>query len=101
MKDKAYQIAKNPKYDGYQRGLASMVYKSFVKKTGWGASVNKELAQELHRPVIKKFKRRIYAKFKDNIWAADLAEMGSLSSINRGVKYLLSFTYVFQQICLG
>ena len=62
----------NPKYGGYQRGLASMGY----KKTGSGVSVKKELAEELHKPVIKKFKRRkVYARCKYNIWAADLAEM--------------------------
>ena len=45
--------------------------------------VNEELAQELHKPVIKKFKRRkVYASFNDNIWTADLAEMRSLSSQN-------------------
>ena len=44
-------------------------------------SVNEQLADELHKPIIKKFKRRkIYEKFKDNIWIADLAEMESLSS---------------------
>ena len=62
-----------------------MVYKFFdkKKKTGSGAKVHEELAQ-LHRPVIKKFKRRkLCVKFKDNIWAADLAEMGSLSSKNQ------------------
>ena len=46
-------------------------------------SVNEELAEELHKPVIKKFKKRkAYTRFKDNIWAAELAEMGSLSSKN-------------------
>ena len=46
------------------------------KKTGLGASVNKELAEELHKPVIKKIKRkRVYARLKGNIWAADLAEI--------------------------
>ena len=55
-----------------------MAYKFFEKKTGAGASVNEELAQELHKPVIKKFKRRkVYSKFKDNIWEANLAEMES------------------------
>ena len=45
-------------------------------KTGSGISVNEQLAEELHKPVIKKFKgRKVYARFKDNIWAADLAEM--------------------------
>ena len=48
------------------------------------------LIQELLKAVIKKFKRRkAYARFKDNIWAADLAEIGSLSSKNHGAKYLL------------
>ena len=40
-------------------------------------SVNEELAQESHKPMIKEFKRRkVYAWFKNNIWATDLAEMG-------------------------
>ena len=67
-----------------------MVYKFFDKKTGARVSVNEQLAEELHKKVIKKFKRRkAYASFKDNILAADLAEMGSLSSNNRNVKQLL------------
>ena len=47
----------------------------FNKKTGSAASENEELAQELHKAVTKKFKRKVYARFKDNIWEADLAEM--------------------------
>ena len=82
MKDISYQIAINPKYDGYQRGLASMVYKFFDKRTGPRMKVNEKLTQELHKPVIKKFKRKVYARFEDNIFAADLTEMGSLSSFN-------------------
>ena len=59
-------------------------------------SVSEQLAEELHKPVIKKFKRRkVYARFKDNIWAADLAEMESLSSKNKNVKYLLCVIDVF------
>ena len=58
-----------------------MVYKVFDKKTISGINVNEQLAEKLHKPVSKKFKRRkVYAKLKYNIWAADLAEMGSLSS---------------------
>ena len=56
MKDRAYKIARNPKYNECQRALASMIYKGFDKKTGseviatskTGASVNEELAEELH-----------------------------------------------------
>ena len=78
LKDRAYKIARNCKYDRYQRALTIMVYKFFDKKTRSGLSVNEQLAEELHKPIIKKFKRRIvYARFKDNIWAADLIEMES------------------------
>ena len=64
MEDKTDDIAKNWKYDGYQRALASIIYKSFDKKTGSGVSVNENLAKELHKSVIKKFNReRIYVRF--------------------------------------
>ena len=67
-----------------------MVCKFCDKKTESGMTVNEQLAEESHEPVMKKFKRRkVYARFKDNIWAADLAEMGSLSSKNENIKYLL------------
>ena len=67
---KTYEIAINLKYDGYQRVLASMVCKFFDKKTRSGVNVNEELAEEIHKPVIKN-SRRVYAGFKDNSWAAD------------------------------
>ena len=60
LSDKAFNIAKNIKYDGYQRGLASMVYKFFDKKSkGSGVNIkvkhNEQLAKELHKPVIRNF----------------------------------------------
>ena len=68
---------RNCKYDGYQRALTSMAYKFFDKKTGSGMMVNEQLAEELNKPVTKKFKtRKVYARFNENIWAADLAKMG-------------------------
>ena len=75
LKDKAYHVASNPEYDGYQRGLASMVYKFFDKKSmGSGTAKSTAepssliLADELHKPVIKKFnKRKVYSQFKYNI----------------------------------
>ena len=52
--------------------------------------VNKILAEELHKPVIKKFnKRKVYSQFRDNIWGVDLEDMQSLSRKNKGIKYLL------------
>ena len=68
-----------------------MVYTLFDKKIGSGgrANLNEVLVQELHKTVIKKFRRRkVNARFKYNIWAADLAEMGSLPPKDRNVKYL-------------
>ena len=78
LRDKAFNIAKNPKYDGYQRGLASMVYKFFDKKSKGNGVANNEikqlliLAEELHKPIIRNFKERtVYSGFKDNIWGVD------------------------------
>ena len=58
LKDKAFEIANNSKYDGYQRGLASMGYKLFDKKskgTGIKSVSNQQLANELHKPINSKF----------------------------------------------
>ena len=58
LKDKAFKIASDPKYDGYQRGLASMVYTFFDKKSKGSNTVNEpnyQLANELHKLIIKKF----------------------------------------------
>ena len=57
LTDKAFNIAKDPKYDGYQRGLASMVYNFFDKKT-FDSGIknenipNKKLTEELHKPIV-------------------------------------------------
>ena len=64
LRDKAFNIPKNPKYDEHQRVWASMVYKFFDKKTkGSGLTLanksipqNEQLAEELHKPIIRKFK---------------------------------------------
>ena len=54
--------------------------KFLIRKQNQGANVNELLTEELHKPVTIKFKRwKVYARFNDNIWAADLAEMGSFS----------------------
>ena len=81
------------KYDGYQRGIASMVYKFFDKKTG-GSGVatvpNYQLANDLQRQIIRKFKKgKDYSSFKDNIFGVDLADMQPLRQSNRRITYLL------------
>ena len=64
MKDRSFEIARNCRYDGRQRALASMVYKFFDKKTELGISVNEQLAEKLHKPVIKKLKTNKQIKSK-------------------------------------
>ena len=61
LRDKIFKIASNPKYDGYQRGLASMVYNFFDKKSSGSGIANKpnyQLANELHKAILRKFKKR-------------------------------------------
>ena len=93
LRDKAFKNASDPKYDGYQRGLASMVYKFFHKKSsgcGVDAEPNYQLTSKLHRQIIRKFNRqKVYSPFRDNIWGVDLTDMQSLSKYNKGIKYLL------------
>ena len=107
LKNRAFNIAKDPKYDEYQRGLAPMVYKFFYKKSkgSGGKHVNtkltpqkQQLAEELHKPIIKKLeKRKVHAAFKDNIWGADLADMQLLSIYNKGIRFLLCVIDIFRK----
>ena len=101
LRDKAFKIAIDQKYDGYQRGLASMVYKFFDKKSSGSCIVNKEniqLADELHKPIINKFnKRKVHSSFKHNIWGVDLADMQLLSKFNKGFRFLLCVIDIFSK----
>ena len=79
-----------------------MVYKfSYKKPSGSGVAAfepNYQLANELHRKIIRKFKKRkVYASFRDNIWGFDLADMQSLSASNKGIKYLLCAINLFSK----
>ena len=107
LRNRAFNIAKDPKYDGCQRGLASMVYKFFDKKSK-GSGVkhvntkltpqNQQLAEELHKPIIKKFQKgKVHAAFKDNIWGVDLADMQLLSKYNKGIRFLLCVIDIFSK----
>ena len=102
LRDKAFNIAKNLKHDGYQRGLASMAYKFFDKKTAGSGiksmSQNKQLAEELHKIVIKKFQQiKVCSTFKDNICDADLVDMQLISKFNKGFRFLLCVIDIFSK----
>ena len=79
-----------------------MVYKFFDKKTA-GSGIksmqqNEQLAEELHKPIIRKLKKRkMYSSFKDNIWGADLANMQLISKFNKGFRFLLCIIDIFSK----
>ena len=57
---------------------------------------NEQLAEELHKPIIRKFKKtKVYSALKDNIWDADLTDMQLISKFNKGFRFLLCVTDIF------
>ena len=82
-----------------------MVYKFFNERTkGSGINLqanslnNEILAEELHKPIIKNFKRRkVYSSFKDVIWDVDLANVELISKYNKGIRYLLCVIDLFNR----
>ena len=77
LRDKVFKIASDPKYYGYQIGLASMIYKFLDEKSsvsGVDTELKYQLANELHRKVIRRFKRqKVYSTFRDNIVGVDFS----------------------------
>ena len=105
LRDKAFNIAKNSKYDRYQKELPSMVYTFFDKKFVSASGVakneikqNLQLAEELHKPIIRNIKKRtVYSEFKDNVQGADLADMQLLSKLNKGFRSLFCVIDIFSK----
>ena len=106
--DKVFSVAKNPKYDRYQRGIASMVYEFFDKESALlsdkfasGSDILKwkyVLAEESHKQIIRKFnKRKVRSSFIDNVWGADLADMHLINRFNKEICFLLCFIDIFSK----
>ena len=89
----------NPK--GIRERIDRRLARSIIgvkRKLGMGIQWTNELADELHKPVRKKFpKRRVYSKNVDSIWAADIVEMQNISKKNRGFRYILMIIDVFSK----
>ena len=104
--DKAFNISKNSKYDRNQHGLASML-QFFYKKASATREIagsviknenisKKELAEELHKPIFRKFKKRkVYSYFIDNIWDANLADTQLICKFYKGLRFLLCVIDIF------
>ena len=90
-------------YKFFDKKSASFLYKSVASIGGnmyanKSAFNNEKLAEELHKPIIRKFKRRtIYSRFKDNIWGADLADMQLISKSNKRFRFLLCVIDIFSK----
>ena len=74
-----------------------MIYKFFDKKSKGSGFKNQQLAKEPHKPIIRKFKKRVYSSLKDNIWGVNLADMQLISKYNKGIKYLLCVIDLFSK----
>ena len=101
LPDKEFNIAKDPEYDGYQRGLASMVYNFFDKNT-FDSRIknedipNKKLAEKLHKPIIRKFNKKRYTYLLQIIFESeDLSDMQLRSRFNKGSRFLLCLIDIY------
>ena len=96
LRDKAFNTANKPKYDRYQHGLTSMVFKCFDKIIFGGTNKkenvsNKELAEELHKIIIRKFEKgKAHSPFIDYFLGSDLLDM-------QGIRFLLCVIDVFSK----
>ena len=93
LRDKAFNIPKNTKYDGYQRRIASMVYKCFDKKS-LGETIkdenlaNKAFSEELQKAIIKNLKKKkAHSSFIDNIWSACFVNTQLISKFDKELVF--------------
>ena len=102
LRDKAFNFARNPKNDGYQRGLALMVSTFFDKKHSGGGIKkenisNLELVEELYKLLENQIYGNLYSPFTGNIWGAEIADMQLISKFRNGFCFLLCVTDIFSK----
>ena len=100
LRVKAFSIAKNPKYDGYQHGLASMVYKFFDKRSSDGNTLCDAIMHNQQKNNTKlingKFERRkVYWSFKNNMRGAYPVDMQLISKYNKGFGFYYMFIDIY------
>ena len=81
----------------FDKKFASLADKS-ARGSGIKSMPNQQLANEIHKPIIRKFlKRKVYSSFKDNVCGTDLADMQLISKYNKGIRYLLCAIDLFSK----
>ena len=95
LSNKALSVAKNQKYDGYQKSLAAMVYR-FLDKSK--IMPNYQLSEELHQQINRKFEKiKVHSSFKSNTWGVDLANIQLISKYYKGFHFLLCVTDIYSK----
>ena len=98
----AYKVLTDKAFKRISKRITFYGYKFFDRRTA-GSGIksmpqNEQLAEELHKPFIKKFKKgKVYSAFKDNIWGADLADMQLISKFNKGFRFLVCVIDIFSK----
>ena len=96
LRDKASEIASNPKYDDYQRRWFTSFLIKYLLKLELKIKLNK--IKNLQMNFIRKFyQRKVYSSFKDNMWGVDLAYMQLISKYNKGIRFLLCAINLFSK----
>ena len=123
LRSKAFHVAKKPTFYGYEGGVALMVYKSFDKKTSatrtWSETLatknkflnsgitneniaNRELAEELHKPIMGKLKKRkLNSPFIENISGSNPADIRLISTFNKVICFFIMRYLYFKSIRMG
>ena len=100
--DEIFNIDKNQNMMDINADLLQWFINLLIKNVWWKVkneiSSNKELAEELHKPIIRKFnKRKVHSPFIDNIWGTDLADMQLVTKFNKGFRFLLCVNDIYSK----
>ena len=109
LHDKSFKFAKNLKYDDYQQGLASMVYRFLIetplcianKFASYGVKnmLNQELTEKLHKSIIRKIeKQKVQSSFVNNNWSADLGDMQLISKFNKETRIIFCVIELYSKV---
>ena len=102
LHDKAFNIAKNPKQDGYQRVLLQCFIRFLIERQQvvllkMTICQTKNQLRNYTNPLLENFKKEKYASLSQTIWGADLVNMQVISKFNTGICFSLYLTDIFSK----